>query len=111
MKAIIAAAALVIGSAVVAHADDPMPNPTPKMMPPEVRVKIQAPEGTSEEDIAAGIAAENARRDPAAQAAARGAKAREAETGAHHTRVNKICDSIPEKALADDPSLRRMCGE
>jgi len=76
---------------------------------PDVTVKVDAPKGTSEQDIAHAIAAENAKRDPAAQEAAKLAKEKAAEDEAHAERVAKICDSIPEKAMRDDPSLRKMC--
>ncbi len=104
---VIAGTALMLSVGVVVWADDtPV---APKIPPKEVTVKIQAPEGTTDEDIAAGIAEENARRDPAAQEAARVAKRKAEEEEAHHSRVSKICDSIPEASLAKDPSLRRMC--
>ncbi len=84
--------------------------PTPKIPPPEVEVKVDAPAGTSDQEIAAGIAAENARRDPAAQEAARVADEKAARDEAHAHRKSKVCDNIPEDAMEDDPSLRRMCG-
>jgi hypothetical protein len=76
---------------------------------PDVTIKVDAPKGTSEQEIAAAIAKENAARDPVAQQAAKAAKEKAAEDEAHHERVAKICDSIPEKAMHDDPSLRKMC--
>jgi hypothetical protein len=76
---------------------------------PDVTIKVDAPKGTSEQDIAHAIAAENAKRDPAAQEAAKVAKEKEAADHAHAERIAKICDSIPEKAMRDDPSLRKMC--
>jgi hypothetical protein len=106
---VIVAAALALGIAANAHAEDPAPQPTPKMMPPEVEVKVQAPPGTSDEDIAAGIRAENAKRDPVAQQQARAAKEKADADAAHAERVRKICESIPEKSKANDPSLRKMC--
>lgn len=104
----IAAAALLLGAAVSAAGE---PEVAPKIPPKEFTVKIQAPDGASDADIAEGIAQENARRDPAAQEAARIAKQRADADEAHHTRVSKICDSIPEDSLAKDASLRRMCGQ
>ena len=109
MKAIvIAGVALAMGIGVTAHAgDEPV---VVKAAPPtDVTVKVQAPQGTSDQDIAAAIAAENARRDPVAQQAAQVAKHKADEEQAHAERVGKICDSIPEKAMRDDPSLRKMC--
>jgi hypothetical protein len=76
---------------------------------PDVTIKVDAPKGMSEQDIAHAIAKENAERDPAAQQADKVAKAKAAEDKAHAERVAKICDSIPEKAMRDDPSLRKMC--
>lgn len=105
---VMAAMALLLTAGGRASAGD---QPTPKIPPPDITVKVQAPPGTSDQDIAAGIAAENARRDPAAQEAARVAKSKADADAAHHERVSRICDSIPEKSLADDPSLRRMCAE
>ncbi len=107
----IAGAAALLVLAVDASAEDPPAGPTPRVPPPaEITVKVQASEGASDADIAAGIAAENARRDPAAQEAARVAKQKADDDAAHQARVAKICDSIPEKSLRDDPSLRKMCG-
>ena len=108
---VIAGIAATLCAGVAAWADEVPVMPTPKVVPNEVHVKIQAPPGTSDEDIANGIAAEHARRDPEAQEAARVAKERAAADEAHHARVAKICDSIPEESLAKDPSLRKMCGE
>ena len=105
MKAIvIAGVALAMGIGVTAHAgDEPV---VVKAAPPtDVTVKVQAPQGTSDQDIAA----ENARRDPVARQAAQVAKHKADEEQAHAERVGKICDSIPEKAMRDDPSLRKMC--
>lgn len=107
----IAGAAALCLAAVGARAEDPPVGPTPRVPPPaEITVKVHASDGASDADIAAGIKAENARRDPAAQEAAQVAKHKADEDAAHQARVAKICDSIPEKALADDPSLRKMCG-
>jgi hypothetical protein len=108
MKAIvIAGVALAMSVGVNVHAGD---EPAAVSIPPtDVTVKVQAPQGTSEADIAAAIAAENARRDPAAQQAAQVAKRKADQDEAHTARVSKICDSIPEQAMANDPSLRRMC--
>lgn len=108
-RMLIAGAALALGVAVTAYAEDPAPQPTPKMMPPEVNVKVQAPPGTSDADIAAGIRAENAKRDPVAQQQAQAAKAKSEADAAHAERVRKICESISEKSKANDPSLRKMC--
>lgn len=58
-----------------------------------------------------GDAAENARRDPVARQAAQVAKRKADEEQAHAERVGKICDSIPEKAMRDDPSLRRCVSD
>jgi hypothetical protein len=105
----IAGVIAALGTAIGAWAgDQPVAG---KIPPPDITVKIQAPEGTTEQDIAVGIATENARRDPVAQEAARVAKSKADAEEAHHERISKICDSIPEKSLADDPSLRRLCGE
>lgn len=108
MKAIIVlGAALTLGFGATAHAEDqPV---APKIPPAEMTVKIKVPEGINDQDIAAAIAAENAKREPAAQEAARVAKQKAARDEEHAERIGKICDSIPEKALADDASLRRMC--
>lgn len=108
MRAIvIAGVALAMSVGVHAHAGD---EPVVVRIPPtDVTVKVQAPQGTSEADIAAAIASENARRDPAAQQAAQLAKRKADQDDAHTERVSKICDSIPEKAMANDASLRRMC--
>jgi hypothetical protein len=106
-------AALLMASAAEAWESDP-PAPVTAKAPPgasEIKVKVQASEGATEQEIAEGIAAENAKRDPAAQEAARVAKRKAESDEAHHKRVSKICDSISEKAMEDDPSLRRMCGE
>ena len=108
MKALVMvgmALALSVGARAQAE-DAPV---APKIPPADVTVKVVAPPGTSEQDIAAGIAAENAKRDPAAQQAAQVAKRRAEADQAHAERVAKICDSIPEKAMRDDPSLRKMC--
>lgn len=104
----IALAALVLGAGVASAGEQPA---APKIPPKDITVRIQAPDGTNDQDIADGIAQENARRDPAAQQAARVAKERAAADEAHHARVSKICDSIPDESLAKDASLRRMCGE
>lgn len=109
MKRIAIAAAAVVLAAGVAAAGEP--EVAPKIPPKDITVKIQAPDGTSDADIADGIAQENARRDPRAQEAARVAKQKADADEAHHTRVSKICDSIPEDSLAKDASLRRMCGQ
>lgn len=108
MKAIvIAGVALAMSVGVSARAED---EPAAVKVPPsEVVVKVDAAAGTSEQDIAAGIASENARRDPAAQQAARLAKSKADQEQAHAQRLGKVCDSIPEKAMEDDPSLRKMC--
>ena len=108
MRAIvIAGVALAMSVGVNVHAGD---EPAVVRIPPtDVTVKVQAPPGTSDADIAAAIAAENAKRDPAAQHAAQLAKRKTDQDDARAERVSKICDSIPEKAMADDPSLRKMC--
>jgi hypothetical protein len=72
-------------------------------------VKVKAADGVSDQEITAAIEQENARRDPAAQQAAQAAKQKADADAAHAERVAKICDSIPEKAMRDDPSLRKMC--
>lgn len=100
---------LALSTAVPAFAED---NYTVVKAPPgepDVSVKVDAPKGTSEQDIAHAIAAENAKRDPAAQQAAQVAKRKADEDQAHAERISKICDSIPERAMRDDPSLRKMC--
>ena len=108
MKAIvIAGVALALGFWVNAQAGDA---PVIAKIPlTDVTVKVNAPQGTSEQDIAAAIASEHAKRDPAAQQAAQVAKRKADQDEAHAERVGKICDSIPEKAMRADPSLRRMC--
>ncbi|MEB2286434.1 MAG: hypothetical protein B6D46_14690 [Polyangiaceae bacterium UTPRO1] len=112
MKSIVIAGAFLLASVGgIAWADEAAPMPKPKIPPGEVTVKIVAPEGTSDADIARGIAEENARRDPAAQDAARVAKRKADAEQAHRARVDKVCDAIPDDALARDPSLRRLCGE
>jgi hypothetical protein len=107
---VIAGAVIALGLGTPAWAEDEGAA-VPKAPPPpeEVTVKVQAPEGTSEEAVAAAIAAESARREPGAQHAAQVAKQRADADASHAERVAKICDSIPEKALRDDPSLRKLC--
>jgi hypothetical protein len=108
MRAVmIAGMVLALGLAVQARAEDQPVKP--KIPPAEVNVKVNAPDGTSEQDIAAAIKAESDKRDPAAQHAAQVAKHKADEDAAHAERVAKVCDSIPEKAMRDDPSLRKMC--
>ena len=104
-------AALLVATAAGAWESDAPPPVTAKAPPAEIKVKVQASEGTSEQEIAEGLAAENAKRDPAAQEAARVAKRKAATEEGHQKRLSKICESISEKAMRDDPSLRRMCGE
>ena len=99
--------AIVLGIAASAHAGDEMVKP--EIPPAEVNVTIKAGDGTSEQDIAAAIARENAKRDPAAQQAAAAAKQKADADSAHAARVSKVCDSISEDAMRRDPSLRRMC--
>ena len=108
---IVAAAVLALGFATPTHAEEDSTYTTVKAPPgaPDITVKVDAPKGTSEEDIAAAIAIEKAKRDPEAQAQAKASKEKAAEDKAHAERMAKICDSIPEKAMRDDPSLRRMC--
>ena len=79
--------------------------------PAQYTIKVKAPDGTSEQEIAAAIAQENARLDPAAQHAAQAAKQKADSDAAETARVGKVCDAIPEKAMRNDPSLRRMCGQ
>lgn len=98
--------AIVLGIAVGAHADEIV---KPKIPPAEVNVTIKAEDGATEQDIAAAIAGENAKRDPAAQAAAAASKRKSDADAAHAARVGKVCDSITEDAMQRDPSLRRMC--
>ncbi len=102
-------AALLMATAAEAWENDPPPRVTAKAPPAEIKVKVQTAEGTSEQDVAAGIAAESAKRDPAAQEAARVAKRKAEAEEAHNRRISKICESISEEAMKDDPSLRRMC--
>ena len=104
-------AALLVATTAGAWESDTPPPVTAKAPPAEIKVKVQAPEGMSEQEIAEGLAAENAKRDPVAQEAARVAKRKAESDEGHHKRVSKICESISEKAMRDDPSLRRMCGE
>jgi hypothetical protein len=104
---VIAGMALALGVGAAAWAED---EPAVATAPPtEVTVKVQAPEGTSEQDIAAAIASENAKREPGAQHAAQVAKQKADADTARSARVGKICDSIPEKSMRDDPSLRKLC--
>ena len=105
----IVTAALIFGSAVGARAQALESLPKPKIPPAEVTLKVDAPEGTSDADIAAAIADENAKRDPAAQQAAAAAKRKADADQAHAARIGKVCDSISEDAMQRDPSLRRMC--
>jgi hypothetical protein len=105
----IVAAAVALGFAVAAYAEEQPGLPKPKIPPAEVTVKVDAPEGTSEQDIAAAIAGENAKRDPEAQAAAAAAQQKAEADQAHAMRKSKVCDSISEDAMRRDPSLRRMC--
>jgi len=104
---VIAGMALALGGGAAAWAED---EPAVATAPPaEVTVKVQAPEGTSEQDIAAAIASESAKREPSAQRAAQAAKQQADADTARSERVAKICDSIPEKSMRDDPSLRKLC--
>jgi hypothetical protein len=110
-RVLFAGAALALGIVANGWAEDPPPQPTPKMPPPEVHVKVVAPPGTTDEDIAAGIRAENAKRDPVAQEEARVAKQKSDADAAHAERVRKICEGISDRAKANDPSLRKMCDQ
>lgn len=100
-------AALLMATAAAAWEGDTPPPVQVKGAPAEIKVKVQAPEGVSEQEITEGLAAEKAKRDPAARVAKQKAETEEA----HQKRLSKICESITEKAMRDDPSLRRMCGE
>jgi hypothetical protein len=108
-RVLIAAATLALGMAANAAAEDSAPRPTPKTMPQEVHVSVVAPPGTSDEDIAAGIRHENAKRDPVAQQQAHAAQQKADADAAHAERVRKICESISERSKANDPSLRKLC--
>ncbi len=77
--------------------------------PPNVTIKLDAPADASEQEIAAGLAAEQAKHDPIAQQRAEAAKQKAAADEAHTARIRKICDSIPESSMRNDPSLRKMC--
>lgn len=99
--------AIVLGIAAGAHAGDEMAKPN--IPPAEVNVTIKADDGTSEQDIAAALASENAKRDPAAKEAAAAQKHKADADAAHAARVGKVCESISEDAMRRDPSLRRMC--
>lgn len=109
MKTIgIAAALLALSLAAAAQAEDG--EPVVVTVPQgDVTVTVEAPDGTSEQDIAAAISGEHAKRDPAAQEASQVAKHKAESEQAHAERVARICDSIPEKSMRNDPSLRRMC--
>ena len=92
------------GTAVAAPLEEVVKHKEPP--PPEhYTVKVQGADGMTEQEISAAIEQENARREPGAQVAKQKADA----AAEHAGRVAKICDSIPEKALRDDPSLRKMC--
>lgn len=108
-RIVIVAAAVTFGFAAGAPAEEPPGLPKPKIPPAEITVKIDVPEGTTEQDVAAAIASENAKRDPAAQDAAAAAKRKADAEAAHAGRVSKVCASISEDAMRRDPSLRRMC--
>lgn len=105
---VIAGTLLALGVGMPVHAGDA---PVVAKVPPplDVTVKVEAPDGTSEQDIAAAIAGENAKRDPAAREAAQVTKRKADQDEAHNERVSKICESIPDKAMRSDPSLRKMC--
>ena len=112
MKAIvIAGAALLIGVGTGASAEEPAAPTPPQKVPAEYTVKVEqkGEEQLSDDDIAAATAEENSKRDPVAQENAQAAKRQAEEASAHDTRKRKVCDNIPEKAMRDDPSLRRMC--
>jgi hypothetical protein len=118
MRTIVMLGPALVMAAVMATAaeawETDAPAPVTVKAPPgasEIKVTVKASEGATEQDIAEGIAAENAKRDPAAQEASRIAKRKAESDEAHQKRVSKICESISEKAMEDDPSLRRMCGE
>jgi hypothetical protein len=111
MKAIvIAGAALLVGVGTGAWAEEPAA-PAPKKIPVEYTVKVEqkGEQPLGDEDVAAAIADENAKRDPVAQEHARAAEQQAADESKHHERVRRVCDNIPEKAMRDDPSLRKMC--
>lgn len=103
----IAATAFALGIAAGAFAEE-VPG-KPEIPPAEMHVTITAPEGTTDRDITAAIATEQAKRDPAAQAAAAAEKRKADADEAHAKRISRVCDSIPEDAMRRDPSLRRMC--
>jgi hypothetical protein len=117
---VIAAVGLGVCVGVTAWADDepgtavqaPLEEVVKHQGPPpaaQYTVKVKTADGVSEQEISAAIEQENARREPDAQHAAQVAKQKADTDAAHASRVAKICDSIPEKAMRDDPSLRKMC--
>ena len=107
---VIAGAALLIGVGTAA-AEDPAAPTRPEKIPVEYTVSVEqkGEQQLSDDDIAAAIADENAKRDPVAQENARVQKQQAEDASKHGARMRKVCDSIPEKAMRDDPSLRRMC--
>ena len=117
---VIAAIGLALCVGVTAWADDepgtavqaPLEEVVKHQGPPPAErytVKVEAGDGVSEQEISAAIAQENARREPEAQHAAQAAQQKADAAAAHAERVGKVCDSIPEKALRNDPSLRKLC--
>jgi hypothetical protein len=111
MKAIvIAGAVLLMGVGSGAYAEEPALTP-PKKIPAEYTIKVEqnGEQVLSDDDIAEAIADENAKRDPVAQEHAKAAKREAEESSAHDARKRKVCDNIPEDAMRNDPSLRRMC--
>ena len=103
---VIAGAALLVCAGTPTWAED-QPAAT-KAPPMDVTVTLDAPKDATEAEIAAALAAENAKHDPVAQQQAQTSK-RKPEAKKPTTSARKICDSIPEKSLRNDPSLRKMC--
>ena len=106
---VIAAAAMLVGVGAPVWAEDQATAPKKAPPPMDVTIKLDAPKDATEAEIAAALAAENAKHDPVAKQQAESSKRKADEDEAHHERIRKICDSIPEKSFRDDPSLRKMC--
>ena len=106
---VIAATAVLVGFGAPAWGEDPATTPKKAPPPMDVTIKLDAPKDATEAEIAAALAAENAKHDPVARQQADASKQKADADEAHHERLRKVCDSIPEKAMRDDPSLRKMC--
>lgn len=106
---VIAATAVLMSVGAPAWGEDQATAPKKAPPPMDVTVTLDAPKDATEAEIAAALAAENAKHDPVARQQADVAKRQADADEAHHERVKKVCDSIPEKSLRNDPSLRKMC--